>query len=50
MLDIVAEAGFVDLEIGRRLDVLSGADGEAAARPFGPSGLTFRCHKPGGRP
>jgi len=49
MLDIVAEAGYVDLEVGRRLDVLAGADGEAAARPFGPSGVTFRCRMPGGR-
>ena len=50
MLDIVAEAGFVDLEIGPRFYVLAGADGEAAARPFRPSGLTFRCRKPAGRP
>ncbi|HEY3082353.1 MAG TPA: hypothetical protein VGM69_20905 [Chloroflexota bacterium] len=49
MLDIVAEAGFVDLELGRRLDILRGADGEAEARPFDPSGLTFRCRKPEGR-
>ena len=50
MLDIVAEAGYVDLEVGRRLDVLAGADGEAAARPFGPSGVTFRCRKPLAQP
>jgi hypothetical protein len=30
--------------------VLRGADGEAEARPFDPSGLTFRCRKPGGAP
>ena len=48
MLEIVAEAGFVDLTLGRRFDVLAGADGEAQARPFGPSGLTFRARKAGG--
>lgn len=46
MLDIVAEAGFVELELGPRFDILQGADGEAQARPFVPSGLTFRCRKP----
>ena len=47
MLEIVADAGFADIEVGARFDVLRGADGEAQARPFGPSGLTFRARKIG---
>lgn len=46
-MEIVVEAGFADLEVGPRFDVLRGADGEAEARPFGPSGLTFRARKIG---
>jgi hypothetical protein len=46
MLDIVAEAGFADLRLGARFDVLGGADGEEQARPFGPTGLTFLAGKP----
>lgn len=46
MIDIVREAGFVAIAIGQRYDVLADADGEAAARPFGPSGLTFAAKRP----
>ena len=42
----MAEAGFADLRPGARFDVLSGADGEEQARPFGPTGLTFLVGKP----
>ena len=46
MLDLVAEAGFVDVVLGARFDHLAGADGEPEARPFGPTGLTFAARKP----
>ncbi len=42
---MVREAGFVDLTRGTRYDILAGADGESAARPYGPSGLTFTARR-----
>jgi len=47
---MLAEAGFVDIEIGERCDTFAGAGGEAKARSFEVYGFPFRARKPGSRP
>lgn len=43
---MLAEAGFVDVEIGPALDTFGGARGEEKARAFEVYGYAFAARKP----
>ena len=43
---MLTDIGFVDVEIGDRVDTFGGATGEASARQFGVYGYPFLAHKP----
>jgi hypothetical protein len=43
---MMTEIGFVDVEIGERVDTFGGASGEANARQFEVYGYPFIARKP----
>lgn len=43
---MLAEVGFVDIEIGGPVDTFGGASGEANARAFDVHGYPFRALRP----
>jgi hypothetical protein len=43
---MMAEIGFVKVEIGERVDTFAGASGEANARRFDVYGYPFLAYKP----
>jgi hypothetical protein len=43
---MLAEVGFVDIQIGPPVDTFGGAQGEANARTFEVYGYAFLAHKP----
>jgi hypothetical protein len=43
---MLAETGFVDMEIGPAVDTFGGARGEANARTFAVYGYAFLARKP----
>ena len=43
---MLEEVGFVDVEIGERVDTFGGAHGEANARSFEVYGHSFMARKP----
>ncbi|MDH4170107.1 MAG: hypothetical protein OEW42_11005 [Acidimicrobiia bacterium] len=43
---MLAEIGFVDIEIGAPVDTFGGARGEEKARAFDVHGYPFRARKP----
>jgi len=45
-LDLVRNAGFVDVRLGEMVDVFSGSPHESDAREFEPRGVTFSARKP----
>jgi hypothetical protein len=44
---MMAEIGFVEIQIGERVDTFGGAAGEANARQFDVYGYPFLARKPG---
>ena len=44
---MLAEIGFIDIEISSPFDTFGGAGGEKNARAFDVSGYTFMASKPG---
>ena len=44
---MMADSGFIDIEIGPPVDTFGGAGGEANARTFKVFGYAFLAHKPG---
>jgi len=44
---MMAESGFVDIEIGEPIDTFGGAGGESQARLFKVFGYAFLARKPG---
>ena len=45
-LDLVRDAGFVDVELGELVDVFSGSAHESDAREFETRGVGFTARKP----
>jgi hypothetical protein len=45
-LDVVRNAGFVDVRLGEMVDVFSGSPHESDAREFETRGVTFSARKP----
>ena len=43
---MLAEIGFVDIEVGAPVDTFGGAGGEANARAFDVHGYPFRARRP----
>lgn len=43
---MLADVGFVDIEVGGRVDTFEGASGEANARTFDVYGYSFIARKP----
>ena len=43
---MLAEIGFVDIEVGEKVDTFEGAGGEENARAFEVYGYSFIAHKP----
>lgn len=43
---MMADSGFVDIEIGPPVDTFEGASGEGNARAFEVFGYAFRARKP----
>ena len=43
---MLADIGFVDVEIGGRVDTFGGASGEGSARQFEVYGYSFLAYKP----
>jgi hypothetical protein len=43
---MLAEIGFVDIEVGEPVDTFGGAGGEENARSFDVKGYPFRARKP----
>lgn len=43
---MIEQAGFVDVEIGERVDTFAGAEGEEKARAFEVYGYSFLARKP----
>jgi hypothetical protein len=45
-MEMMRQAGFVNVDVGPPLDVFGGAGGEAKARTFAVYGYAFLAHKP----
>ncbi len=43
---MLEEAGFVEVQVGRKVDTFGGADGEEKARAFEVYGYSFLARKP----
>ena len=43
---MLTDIGFVDVEIGERVDAFAGASGEANARQYDVYGFSFLARKP----
>ena len=43
---MITEMGFVDFQVGERVDTFGGAAGEPNARQFDVYGFPFSAHKP----
>jgi hypothetical protein len=43
---MMTEIGFIDIQVGQRVDTFGGAAGEANARQFDVYGYPFLAHKP----